>query len=613
MAAQHPSPLQVEVAGSPLPPTVTQRLVTAYVDDNLHLPDMFVLTFRDPERTVLRDAGIEVGAPVVVSVVAEAEPAPVKLLTGEVTALEAEFGPTGSFTVVRGFDHAHRLFRGRVAESYRNVTYSDVAKAVAERVGLPTGKIDATPTVFPQVTQGNASDWEFLSRLAREVGYEVAVLDGKLDFRLPTEATGAPGSGDLSSADPLQLVPGKGLIRFRSTLTSAEQVKEVRVRGWDSGAKQAMIGAAPAATTSTELSVKPEELAGRFGAAVYTAPAPSLSRQADVDAMAKAIADQIAGAFAELEGVARGNPKLRAGTPVSLGLAGDPFDGRYTLTTTRHLYDPDEGYTTIFTASGRNERSLLGLVSGGAHANGANGHGRTNVASALVTDVRDPDGLCRVKLRFPWMSDSYESDWVRTLQPGAGKDRGSVTLPEVNDEVLVAFEGGDLGAPYVLGGLYNGVDKPNLGEGLVDAATGGVARRGFLSRKGHGVVFLDGDGDEGVAVLSGDRQLRLSLNQTTRTVKVTSSGDVVIEAKGALRIKMDGDLELAGRKVAIKGENGASIDGGGGGVEVKGSGLELEGTGSVSLKGANVEVAGDSTSVKGGNTVVVSAPLVKIN
>ncbi|MGH9040036.1 MAG: VgrG-related protein [Acidimicrobiia bacterium] len=612
MAAQHPSPLTVEVAGSPLPPNVTQRLMTAYVDDNLHLPDLFVLTFRDPDRTVLKDAGIDVGAPVVVSVVADSEPAPVKLLTGEVTALEAEFGPGGSFTVVRGFDHAHRLFRGRVAESYRNVTYSDVAKAVAERVGLPTGRIDATTTVFPQVTQGNSSDWEFLSRLAREIGYEVAVVDGKLDFRTPAEATGAPGSGDLRSADPLQLVPGKGLIRFRSTLTSAEQVKEVRVRGWDSTAKQAMIGAAPAATTSTELSVKPDELAGKFGAATYTAPAPSLSRQADVDAMAKAIADQIAGAFAELEGVARGNPKLRAGTPVSLGLAGDPFDGRYTLTTTRHLYDPDEGYTTIFTASGRNERSLLGLVSGGGSMN-ANGHGRTGVASALVTDVRDPDGLCRVKLRFPWMSDSYESDWVRTVQPGAGKDRGSVTLPEVNDEVLVAFEGGDMANPYVLGGLYNGVDKPNLGEGLVDAATGGVARRGFLSRKGHGLVFLDGDGDEGVAVLSGDRQLRLSLNQSTRTVKVTSSGDVVIEGKGALRIQMDGDVELAGQKVAIKGAHGATVDGGEGGVQVKGSGLDLEGTGAVSLKGASVEVSGDATSIKGGNTVAVSAPLVKIN
>src|SRR6185295_621264 len=149
--AAHPSPLTVTVAGRPLPPDVTQRLVTAYVDDNLHRPDMFVLTFRDPERTVLRDAGVEVGAPVVLSVVGDDGPGAVELLVGEVTAVEAEFSPAGSFTVVRGFDATHRLFRGRGSESYRNVTYADVAKAVANRVGLEVGRIDQTPTVHPQV------------------------------------------------------------------------------------------------------------------------------------------------------------------------------------------------------------------------------------------------------------------------------------------------------------------------------------------------------------------------------------------------------------------------------------------------------------------------------
>ncbi len=64
-----------------------------------------------------------------------------------------------------------------------------------------------------------------------------------------------------------------------------------------------------------------------------------------------------------------------------------------------------------------------------------------------------------VKVRFPYISDTDESYWARVLTPMAGKDRGFYFLPEVDDEVLVAFEQGKLDHPYVLGALWNGVDK----------------------------------------------------------------------------------------------------------------------------------------------------------
>lgn len=610
MAQPHTNTLEIEVDGSPLAPDVAGLLVSAYVDDSLNLPDLFVLSFRDPERTLLARARIKIGAAVKISVLSGARTGTEPLLTGEVTALEAEFGPAGSFTVVRGFDHAHRLFRGRVGESYRNVSYSDVAKLVARRAELPVGRVDDSRTVHDHVTQGNVSDWVFLSGLAAEIGFEVAVVEGKLDFRSPTPSGRAPEAGDHTTADPLALVPGTSLLRFRSTVTSAEQVKEVVVRGWDVARKQVVVGRAAAATASAEVGVTPADLASRFGGPVHIVEAP-FAGQAEVDALAAAVAEQIAGAFAEFEGVARGDPRLRAGTAVSLGLAGDPFDGRYTLTATRHTLDPDEGYTTQFTASGRQERSLLGLVSAGASRGG---EGVSGVVSALVTDVRDPENLCRVKVKFPSMSDSYESDWARTVQPGAGPGRGAVTLPEVNDEVLVAFERGDLRLPYVVGGLYNGVDAPDLGAGLVDAADGSVTRRGFVSRRGHGIVFLDGTGDGGVALLTGDRQLRVSLNESTRTVKITGPGDVVVEAGGALRLAATGDLELSGASITLEARSGVSVDAGAGEVRMKGSGLDLAGTGAVKVKGAAVTVEGDARAeLKGGALASVSAALVKIN
>ncbi len=92
----------------------------------------------------------------------------------------------------------------------------------------------------------------------------------------------------------------------------------------------------------------------------------------------------------------------------------------------------------------------------------------------VVTAVDDPESLGRVKVKFPWLADDYESWWARVAQLGAGPDRGAVWLPEVNDEVLVAFEHGDTRRPYVVGGLCNGVDNPPFGDGLIDGSTGAV-------------------------------------------------------------------------------------------------------------------------------------------
>lgn len=572
---QHSSKFKVEVNGSALPDDVDQALVHGYVDDSLNLPDMFALSFRDPNREILDKLKARIGSTVKISVFSDGQPGGEPLITGEVTALEAEFNPEGTLTVIRGFDHSHRLFRGRVTETYANATYSDVAKKVAQRVGLPIGTIDATTAVKDHISQANVTDWNFVKGLAREIGYEVGVFDGKFQFKKPTESGEAPAKGTLASDDPLQLILGQNLLRFRSIVTSAEQVKEVSVRGWDMKQKREVIGTAAAATTSATLSITPSELANQFGNRSYVGVDVPYVTQTEVDAAAKALAEHIAGAFAELELTARGNPKLRAGKAVSLGLVKEPFDGKYTLTTTRHVYDPNDGYIVWGTVSGRQERSLYGLTSGGVTGNGSGaGPPIYGVVTALVTDVNDPEDLARVKLRFPWLSDTYVSDWARTMQFGAGKDRGAVMLPEVNDEVLVAFDQGDLRRPFVIGGLHNGQDKPRLGDGLVDGASGAVKRRGFISKKGAGLVFLDGDGDEGIAVFTSDNGLRISLNKTRTTIKVSSKGTIEIEGTRDVKLK-------AGTTMSI--EAGSSLT-------LKAPTITVEGSGPVSVSGTPIKL-----------------------
>ena len=161
------------------------------------------------------------------------------------------------------------------------------------------------------------------------------------------------------------------------------------------------------------------------------------------------------------------------------------------------------------------------------------------VAIAVVTQNEDDEKMCRVKVRFPWHDQPSESYWARLSTPMAGNDRGLVLIPEVGDEVLVAFEREDLRFPYVLGGLWNGQDKPPVvnDDGKND-------KRILQSRKKHYLLF--NDGATGVVELRHEKGRKITLDDNGISVEdgngnvVTidsNSGGMTIEAQGALKIK----------------------------------------------------------------------------
>ncbi len=596
----------VKLNGSDLSSEATALLVSAYVDCSLRLPDAFMLRFRDPGRIVVEKSGVTIGAKLEISVTTDASPTPEKLIQAEVTSLEAEVDSTGSFTIIRGYDPAHRLFRGRHTTSYTQATASDAAKKVAQRVGLSAGDVKSSATVYDHIGQCGQTDWEFLDGMAKRIGYEVAVRDNKLDFGPRKTADTAPSPSGGSSANPLVLKLGSDILRFRSVITAAEQVGNVEVRGWDVAQKRKIVSNAPAGTKTIQLaSADPAAMAKPFGNPKYVASEVAYRTQSEADTAAKALVEEIGSSFAEIDAVARGNPKLRPDVAISIEHAGKPFDGKYTLTTVRHRYDPATGYTTAFAVTGRQERSLYGLT-------GAAGQDRAGggVVIAQVSDVNDPEHQGRVKLTFPWLSDDYVSDWARTVQSGAGKDRGAMVVPEVGDEVLVAFEQQDPLRPYVIGGLFNGIDKPkSAGIPVVDTGSGAINRRSFISRNGHRVDVLDETGKtEGIDVQTGDGKLRIALDAVATKVTVHSDGTVQIDGKNGVVIESSsGNLELKGRQIKMTAQQGVSVTGGTGL-------LELKTTGPVTVDGTTVKVAATASAQfqATGPNVITGAP-VKIN
>ncbi|WP_168209118.1 VgrG-related protein [Agromyces intestinalis] len=596
--------LLVSIDGRPLASTVATRLIMSRITDAANLPDSFELEFTDPAGTVLDDAGVKIGSSVVLTVSENGPQPPAKLLDGEVTALDREDLAGVLRTRVRGLDRSHRLFRGRRVAAYVDKTAADIVREVAQRAGVKVARIEAPATVLAHVTQDNLSDWVFLRRIADATGCTFSVGEQGLVFAPPTPAGDAPEGAESARDDPVVIEHGMNTLALRATVTSASQVPQVEVRGWDPVQKQAVVSTAPAKTTVVELpTVTPEKVAGTFNGPTYVAPDGD-GQTPTQDRLAKAVADRIAGGFAEIEATVRGSAKLRSGTAVALKGFGAPFDGRYTTTEAVHEFSPEVGYTTTLIVSNASDRSLFGVANGGWAA--GESARMPGVVSALVSDIDDPDAQGRVKLTFPYLSADYVSGWARTVQAGAARDRGAIVLPEVGDEVLVAFEGGRFDRPYVIGGLFNGKDTPIDGWGAVQK-NGEVIRRSFTSRTGMEVVFTEESGTEKLEISTNERAQRVTLTQTSQKgIEIISEGPVMVTAKQDATVKADqGALKLSASSIEVKAT---------GGVTIEGATLSMKSQGTAELQGTSVAVKGQaSAELSASGPTTVRGAVVNIN
>ncbi len=191
------------------------------------------------------------------------------------------------------------------------------------------------------------------------------------------------------------------------------------------------------------------------------------------------------------------------------------------------------------------------------------------VAMALVTDNHDLEGMGRVKVKFPWLDESDESYWARIVTPMAGKDHGLYLLPEVGDEVLIAFEQGSVDHPYVLGALWNGVDKPP------DTNSDGKNNYRFLkSRSGHIVRMDDTEGAEKIEIIDKSGKNSITIATADNSITIHTAGDLKLEAQGKLTLTGAGVEITSTAAVAIKGSQDINVTASGQ-ANIKGSLINL--------------------------------------
>jgi uncharacterized protein involved in type VI secretion and phage assembly len=579
-------------------------LIEIVVDQALFMPGMFTIQIQD--RNLSLSSTFTLGATVTLGI-GMGDDTATTLIDGIVTGLEYSLATDGSYLLtVRGYDSSYKLTQGQTLRAFANATDKDIILKVASDAGL-TATVDSTSDTYQTYILFGQTDWEFILSRAYRLGYLVRTEGTKLYVQNP------------ASLGSVELKLGETLLQFEPRVSILGQLTETTVLGWDVTNKTAITGSASSSKNSPFHTLNQTGQAAMQSAKgdtkTYVVDQMPLISTGQATTMATSLLNTAESQYLRAEGMCYGNLALQIGKVAQVREVGDKFSKDYLVTHVRHVFTAG-GYTTHFSASGAAIDALPYLLN---PYNPARQPRIDGVVIGLVTNNKDEEGnLGRVKLKYPWLPKvdgaEIESGWARIALPGGGAQRGLFFLPEVNDEVLVSFEFGDINCPMVIGGMYNGQDAHPLSSDAV-GSDGKVNERVLKTRSGHIITFGDKDGEEKISIIDKTTKNSIVFDSAANSITLKADGDIVMEAGGKLTMKATSDFSVEGSKGSIKSTQGTMDVNATGALTMKTNAkASLEGTGGAEVKGATVDVVAQaSASLKGNAMVTVQGGLVKIN
>ncbi|MER5572329.1 phage baseplate assembly protein V [Streptomyces massasporeus] len=522
----------IRVAGLTMAAELAAHAVSLTVETSLDLAGTFSFVLRNPDNRLLDSALLDPGKTVEIRLGYGNDLKPAFL--GEIAAVEPSFPQSGAPTVqVSGYDKSYRMRHAEQEPTeYTFMNDSMVAAQIAVENGL-IPVVDPTPGLKEKIIQVGG-DMAFLKERAQRYHFDVYVEWDRLHFQFPRPQTAAH-----------VLEWGRNLSSFSPRISAQGAAGLQAVRGYNQELAQTIHGLALAAD------LDPEQLTERLGSSaadlVLTLTRKGIRRHVlenplDAKILAESLLTELLEGMYEGTGSCIGIPELTAGRFIEMRGVGKRFSGTYRLRKVTHRID-DGGYTTEFSISQRGHSSLLGLLRKQIVHQPPPDRVEPfyGVVLAVVEDnhevmaVPPKVPIGRVKVSFPGLSDRFTSGWAPCARPMAGKDMGFYWLPEVGDQVLVAFEHGDLGKPYVIGGLWNADQPPP--ETNTDGAN---STRVIKSRAGHTITFDDDKTGGELVIKDGGRGSMITLNATDGSLSISAAGDLTITAGGSITLAAAG-------------------------------------------------------------------------
>lgn len=519
----------VKIQGLTLAADVTDAVIDLTYDNNLDTADMFTLQLNNADLRFTDSALFDVGKNVEISMgyIGDLHP----MMLGEITAVNPSFPQSGAPTItITGYDKSHRMRHNTPARfTFKYMNDSVIAAQIAaENLLIPV--IDPSPMPPRESVQQTGSDWALLKELADRNFFQVFVYWDKLYFRFPRPQT-----------EMVALEWGKNLSSFSPRLSTSGQFGIQIIRGYDYKLAQKIIAILPSISLGSDLDNIVERLGSNFIDQLVEL-GRSIVRDQPVDnyldatVLAKSILMQLLQGLYEGSGSCIGIPMLRAGDMVEIRGVGKRFSGKYILSKVVHKIG-EGGYQTQFEVSQKYTNTLLqSLRKKISESPSPNQQEKIDgVVIGIVENNIDPEGLGRVQLSFPRLSDVNLSNWARIATSMAGgnpsKSWGIYFLPDRGDEVLVVFEQGDINKPIVIGSLWNGKARPpEVNKGLNE-------KKIIKTKSGMEIAFDETPGLESLVLK----------DKMGSMIKMESEkGDITIEAKRNVTIKsgLAGKIDL---------------------------------------------------------------------
>jgi phage protein D/phage baseplate assembly protein gpV len=519
----------VRISGVTMSADVASQVLKLVVETNLDVAGRFALTLRNPDNAVLDSALFDLGKDVEIHLGYgnDLEPA----FLGEITAIEPEFPADGpAVVVISGADRSHRLRRSQPEPTDYSMTSDSM---IAARIALENGLVpvvDPTPPFRAPVTQ-TTSDMAFLKSRAEQYFFDVYVEWDRLHFQFPRPSTAAH-----------VLEWGRNLVSFSPRIAAAGLAGIQTVRDYNQELAQSILGIALAA--DFDVGDLEEKLGSAAMDLLFSVTRTGLrdgavSNPFDAALLAKSLLAAVLDGLYEGTGSCIGVPGLAAGGFVAIEGVGTRFSGTHRLRKVTHMVD-ERGYRTTFEIAQGAGTSLLGALR--KHlVDEPSPNKEKSVPGVVVAEVVDNNELAgaqiplgRVRVRYPGLGEKVTSGWAPCVSPMAGDGTGFYALPEKGEQVLVAFAGGDLAHPYVIGRLWHAKAPPPVTD-----TDGTNSTRVIRSRAGHTITF-DDTADVGRLVIEDGRGSSIALDATDGSITVNARNNLTISAGGDLVLEAAG-------------------------------------------------------------------------
>lgn len=444
--------LAVKVAGSPVPANLAAKMVSVRVASRLGLPAQVELAYAVLRGSSTELTTFQLGATLTVHVEGDSTP----LFDGQITASALVHGPDGAAQCrVRGYDKLHLLRKRQQPRFFSDVTAPELAEKLCGPDGISVAADETGPT-FQRVVQYSQTDFGLLREICFRAGL-YPVLNGDT-LRLCT----LRGTGE-----DVTLELGRNLVEATVEANLDKAAQSFTAYGWDRHSAKLFREQVDSPRGGAAIQDEPHlGVLGIDGELMLVDQQGATA--GEVAARAQAELDVRAASTVTLRGTALGDTALRAGACVQISGMAAQFTGSYVLTEAIHTIDATGFHTTLATEPPSPPTTQPSA----------------SITLGTVTDVDDPEGLGRVRVRLPAYGDP-DVGWLGVLCAGAGKKRGIVALPDVSDTVLVALSHGPVGG-VVLGGLYGGEKPPDPG---VDG--GQIKRWSLQTADGQRIVVDD--------------------------------------------------------------------------------------------------------------------------